>query len=148
MKHLTAISFSLILGFGFIFSGCETFCGRCYCDNFEAQTLILNDTVELRFGEVYCNADHRISLTFDSLYGDGRCPIGMYCLWEGNALLHLALEDKKEGASEFILNTFDNFLTDTTIHGIRYELIDLEPYPIVDVEYPQEAYTAIVLISD
>jgi hypothetical protein len=148
MKPFTAISFSLILATGLLISGCEIFCGRCYCDNYDAHALVLNDTVELRFGEAYCNADHRFMLTFDSLYGDGRCPIGMMCLWEGNARIHLTLEDKKEETSEFILNTFTGHLTDTAIHGIRYELIDLEPYPIVDVEYQQKDYIAIMLISE
>ena len=133
---------------GIIFPGCETFCGKCYCENFDAMDLPLNDTFQMSFEEAYCNPENRFVLTFDSLYGDGRCPIGLYCIWEGNARVHFTLEDKKEGISEFTLNTFSGFLTDTTIHGIRFRLIDLEPYPIVDVDYKQEVYTAIMLISE
>jgi hypothetical protein len=40
------------------------------------------------------------------------------------------------------------FRTDTTIHGLHYELIGLEPYPDIDEDYPEGVYTAIVLISD
>jgi len=147
MKQLTAFSLSLILIFVVFATGCETFCGKCYCETYDARSLPLNDTFEMKFGEVYCNGAERIRIAFDSLYGDGRCPIGVYCVWEGNARVHFTLEDKKEGTSEFILNTSGGLLTDTTIHGIVYELINLDPYPIVDVDYKQEVYTATMLIS-
>jgi hypothetical protein len=147
MKRLTAFSFSLILSLGVLIPACETFCGKCYCDNFDAQELPMNENFEMIFGETYCNPEHRIRLTFDS-FGDGRCPTGVYCVWEGNAKVTFSLEDKKEGSTEFTLNTFNGFLTDTTIHGIRYELIGLDPYPDIDFDYPQEVYVATMLISE
>ena len=148
MKLYHAVSVSLFLAFGVLQSGCETFCAKCYCDNVDAQNLVLNEPVQMKFGEVYCNPEYRITIAFDSLYGDGRCPTGVWCVWEGNAQVHFALNDKKEGASEFVLNTFDNFLTDTVIHGLRYELVGLDPYPDIEVDYPQEVYIATVLISE
>ena len=147
MKHLTAFSLSLILSLGVFIPGCETFCGKCYCDNMDAQVLPLNENFEMKFGEVYCNSDHRLSLTFESFH-EGRCPIGVYCVWEGNARVTFSLEEKKEGNSKFILNTVSGELTDTVIHGIRYELIGLVPYPDINFDYPQEVYTATMLISD
>ena len=147
MKRLIAFSVSMILTLVIFIPGCETFCRNCYCDNLDAQDLPLNEKFEMKFGEAYCNPDHKISLTFES-FGDGRCPTGVVCVWEGNARVTFSLEDKKEGSSEFVLNTFDGFLTDTTIHGLRYELIGLEPYPDIDEDYPKEVYTAMVLISE
>lgn len=133
---------------GLIIPGCETFCGKCYCNNYEDPVIRSDEAVGISYGTTYCCPDSRIRLTFDSLYGDGRCPIGLYCIWEGNARVHFTLEDKKDGTSEFILNTFSGELTDTTIHGVRIELINLEPYPVVDVDYQPKHYTAIVHISD
>jgi hypothetical protein len=147
MKHLTAFSFSLILSLGVFIPGCETFCGKCYCDNYDAQELPLNENFEMKFGETYCNPEHRFRLNIDSIQ-DGRCPIGVYCIWEGNARVYLNLEEKKEGNSKFFLNTVNGFLHDTTIHGIRFELIGLDPYPDIDFDYPQEVYVATMLISE
>lgn len=130
----------------FIF-GCETFCGKCYCDNMDAQNLPLKDTFQMKFGETYCNPENRFTLTFDSIH-EGRCPTGVFCVWEGNAQVFFTLNSKNEGTSEFILNTAGGLLTDTTIHSLRFELLNLDPYPHVDVEYPQEVYTASVLISE
>ncbi len=147
MKRLAALSISLILTLLIFIPGCETFCGNCYCDNYDAQDLPLNENFQMKFGEVYCNPDSRISLTFES-FQDGRCPTGVVCVWEGNAQVTFSLEDKKEGNSEFVLNTNDVFRTDTTINGLRFELIGLEPYPDIDEDYPEGVYTATVLISE
>ena len=147
MRLFKAILVSLFLAFLISLSGCETFCGKCYCDNVDAQTISLNEPVQLKFGEVYCNPDHRFRLSIDSIQ-DGRCPIGVYCIWEGNARVYLNLEEKKEGNSKFILNTVSGLLTDTTIHGLRYELVGLDPYPDIEIDYPQEVYIATVLISE
>ena len=147
MKHLTVLSFSLILILGMILPGCETFCGKCYCDNRDAQELPLNDTFQMSFGETYCNPEYRITLTFES-FQEGRCPIGVVCVWAGLARVTFSLEDKKEGHTEFVLNTGDGILTDTTIHGLRYELLGLEPYPHIDGDYPDGVYTATVRISE
>ncbi len=147
MKRLASFSVSLIFSLGLFFTGCETFCGKCYCENTDAQILPLNDTFNMKSGELYCQPDHRILLSFDSI-GEGRCPQGVYCVWEGNARVIFNLEHKKEGASEFTLNTFNGFLTDTSMHGIRIELIDLDPYPVIDVDFSLDSYSATVLISD
>lgn len=132
---------------GITISGCETFCGKCYCDNNDTQELPLNESFDMKFGEAYCNPEHRIILNFESFH-DGRCPAGVWCVWAGLAQVTFSLVDKKEGHSEFVLNIGDGIRTDTTIHGIRYELLGLEPYPNIDVEYPQSVYTATVLISE
>ena len=137
----------MILSLGILIPSCETFCGKCYCDNYDAQELPLNENFEMKFGETYCNPEHRVRLNIDSIQ-DGRCPIGVYCIWEGNARVYLNLEEKKEGNSKFILNTVSGFLNDTTIHGIRYELIGLDPYPDINLDYPQEVYTATMLILE
>jgi len=147
MKYMQALSVLVIFSLGMIIPGCETFCEKCYCDNMDAQDLPLNTNFEMKFGEAYCNPDHWISLTFAS-FQEGRCPTGVICVWEGNAQVTFSLEDKKEGDSEFVLNTNDVFRTDTTIHGLRFELIGLEPYPDIDEDYPEGVYTATVLISE
>lgn len=132
---------------GIIIPGCEPFCGKCYCNNKDAQDLPLNESFQMNFGELYCNPEQRITLSFNSFH-EGRCPIGVYCIWEGNAQVQFTMESRKEGSSEFILNTVSGSLTDTTIQSLHFELLKLDPYPHVDAEYPQEVYTATVFISD
>ena len=147
MKQLSFIVFFIILLSAFLYSGCELFQRDCYCSNYAAEELTLNDTVELRYSELYCNSKYEFRLSFDSL-SDGRCPIGMMCLWEGNARVKLIIQQPGKSISTFWLNTFDGFLTDTTVYSIRYELIDLLPYPDVDKDYSLDDFILHLKISD
>lgn len=99
------------------------------------------------YSELYCNSEHEFRFSFDSL-SDGRCPIGMICLWEGNARVKLIIQQPGKSISTFWLNTFDGFLTDTTVYGIRYELIDLLPYPEVDKDYSLDDFILHFKIND
>ena len=101
----------------------------------------------MKFGETCCNPDKSFTFNFDSIH-EGRCPTGVYCVWEGNAQVCFTMNSIKEGSSEFILNTVSGLLSDTTIHSLRFELLKLDPYPHVEKEYLPEVYTASVLISD
>ena len=147
MKQFSFIAFFIFLLFAFLYSGCELFQCDCYCSNYAAEELSLNDTVELKYSELYCNSEHEFSLSFDSL-SDGRCPIGMMCLWQGNARVKLVIQQPGKSTSTFWLNTFGGFLTDTTVYGIRYELIDLLPYPELENYYALDDFILHLKISD
>lgn len=147
MRQKTIFAISVLLLFALLISGCELFQCDCYCSNYAAEELTLNETVDLKYSELYCNSEHVFRLSFDSL-SDGRCPIGMLCLWEGNARIKLIIQQPGKSTNTFWLNTFDGFLTDTTVYGIRYELIDLLPYPEVDKDYQLDDYILKMRISD
>ena len=129
-----------------LFSGCELLLRENYCSPYVAGELILNDTLELRYGELYCNSKFEIRLAVDSIQ-DSRCPKGMYCIWEGNGRVKINLLHDGLIAS-FWLNTHANFLQDTLIHGLRYELIDLLPYPEVGQDYQLGDVRVLMRISD
>jgi len=145
MRQKATIGLFVFLLSAFLYSGCDN-CD-CFCAAYDAENLKLNDTIDLRYNELYCNSEHEFRLSFDSL-GDGRCPTGAYCIWEGNAYVDFII--KPEGGSEqtFTLNTHNRFLTDTTVNGIRFELINMLPYPVVDMDYSLDDYVLQVLISD
>jgi hypothetical protein len=125
--------------------GCEgiRFEGVC---NFESIHMVLNDTIEMRIGEVYCNQANGIRLECDSLVNDSRCPLGATCVWEGNAELSFILEQDSELLYEFNLNTNPGFRTDTTINDLRYKLIDLLPYPELDTVRDLDDYIIQLII--
>ena len=147
MRQLTIFVFSLLLLSGLLFSGCEDKNCNCLCSSFDAQELILNDTVYLKYNELYCNPEYEFQLSFDSI-SDSRCPIGAVCFWEGNASIRFIVQAIGNDSNTFRLNTNGKFLTDTVINGLRYELIDLLPYPEVDMDYQLDDYTLQLLISD
>lgn len=144
IKVISIIYVSLISGL--ILPGCEWLHADSYCSGYHIEQLKLNETLELRYGVVYCNPENGIRVWFDSIE-DSRCPLDVICIWEGNgrAKIHLEQSGIK---SAFWLNTFDHFLKDTLISGLRYELIDIFPYPESNKEYSLEDYSVHLHISD
>jgi hypothetical protein len=148
MKQYSFIVLSVILLFaGLLLPGCELFQRNDYCSNFAIEELPLNETLDMRYSELYCNAAYEIRLSFDSLQ-DSRCPTGAMCIWEGNGRVQLILKQGKENPTRFWLNTHVNFLTDTVVKGLRFELVDMLPYPEVDKDYQRKDYILQLRISD
>ncbi len=145
MKHTTFIALFIFLVSASFYYGCEN-C-NCYCSDYNVEELLLNDTVDLKYSTTYCNPEYEIRLSFDSL-SDNRCPIGAICVWEGNASMKFFIKQKGESDATFTLNTSGRFLTDTIVNGLRYELIEVLPYPVLDKDYQLDDYTLQLLISD
>ncbi|MCB8998843.1 MAG: hypothetical protein H6540_02075 [Bacteroidales bacterium] len=109
--------------------------------------LPLDESVELKKGNVKLNKEEGIRLIFDSLVEESRCPIGVECVWEGNAAAAFTCYNAQNIKTDFILNTNSSFVTDTLVFGYRIKLLDLKPYPIYNLEINPEDYTAYVEIS-
>jgi len=146
MRQRTFIALFALIFSTFLYSGCEKSQCNCICSEYDAKELTLNDTLNLKYSELYCNPEYEFRLSFDSL-SDGRCPIGAMCIWEGNARIKFIVQQSGE-SSAFWLNTHVSMQSDTVINGIRYELIDLLPYPVVDKDYQLDDYILQILISD
>ena len=137
----------LFLLTGLFITGCELFQGNRYCSDYGAEDLTLNETVDFKYSELYCNSKYEFRLSFDSL-SDGRCPIGAWCIWEGTARVKLHVQQSGKKTISFWLNTHSSLLTDTIVNDLRFELIDLLPYPEVDVDYSLDDYILQLKISD
>lgn len=146
MRQPGILILSIFLLSGLLSSGCENKCD-CFCGSYDALELRLNDTIDLKYSELYCNPDYKLRLSFDSLT-DSRCPIGAVCFWEGNASFQLIVKSESNETNSFKLNTNENFRSDTVVNGLHYELIDVLPYPHVDKDYQLDDYILQLVISD
>jgi hypothetical protein len=147
MRQKVIIALSAFLLSGLFLSECELLNRNGFCSEYYAEELILNKTVDLKYSELYCNSEHEFRVSFDSI-SDSRCPIGVLCVWEGNASVRLILKHDGENTTTFRLNTNSSFLTDTLVNGLRFELIDILPYPEVDKDYQLDDYILRMHISD
>ena len=122
------------------------------CDNGDGvsphnqMSLIIGETVEAAYKETLKNTFESISLSFDSLVVDSRCPIGVLCIWEGDAELIFTFS-KSSNNAKFSLHTHESSRNDTTAFGYNIELIDVRPYPHIDSTYVANNYSALVLVS-
>ncbi len=74
-----------------------------------------------------------------ALMNDSRCPANADCIWQGSAVVAIALETDRLHLLE--LNTYDN--PADTVDNISIELVSVEPYPVLgdDVELSDKEIT-------
>lgn len=147
MRRKAISIITIFLLSGLLIAGCERQQCGCFCFVYDAGELKLNEANDLVYNKLYCNPSYEIRLSFDSV-SDSRCPIGATCIWEGNGAVKLHVQQSGETPAVFWLNTHPNFLNDTVINGIHYELIDLLPYPELGKDYTLDDYTVQLLVTD
>lgn len=82
-----------------------------------------------------------LSITFEELLEDSRCPEGATCVWAGNGRVSIKLNELQAE-----LNTYLDPKT-TSLSEYSIELISLSPYPMIDRVIEKEDYMAEMLIS-
>lgn len=74
-----------------------------------------------------------LSLCFDSLIEDSRCPTGVECVWAGTAIAKFLFKVNND-QREMTLSTLKltGYPSDTTLMGYKVEFVDLLPYPNIN----------------
>jgi hypothetical protein len=84
--------------------------------------LNLNDTSEVCVGQLVGLSNNEIVFRFDSLIQDSRCPIGVVCVWQGNASIHITFP--------LHVDTLDTYFKPMISYAnYKIYLIDLLPCP-------------------
>jgi hypothetical protein len=85
------------------------------------QLIFLGEPFELKFGETAQMVDDRVSVTFDGVVEDSRCPLDVQCVWAGRfiAALSAALPDGTRQAFELQLGASEGVLGyDIALHEV------------------------------
>jgi hypothetical protein len=95
-------------------------------------------------------SDDKLSLCFDSLISDSRCPANAMCIWQGTAVAKFSLRKNNE-TNTFVLATINmspNYRKDTTMMGYKIEFVNLSPYPgTVQTPVPSDQIKAELKIT-
>lgn len=147
LKHLLnyGIRFIFLL-FVFLVLGISACEKDSLTDSLGTNELVSNDTLTIVFQDTLRNPAEKSWLTFSSVVADSRCPIGVVCVWEGNAEIAFMFFDG-EKSIDFNLNSNPMFVTDTTVLGFTFSLLVVNPYPHIDSLYTESDYSAKVLFS-
>jgi hypothetical protein len=78
---------------------------------------------------------------------DSRCPSGVECVWEGDAVVEFNFKSNTENKF-FTLHTNDNFQQDTIINNLKIKLLNVFPYPDFNNPTNQSDYSAELSISE
>ena len=87
-----------------------------------------------------------ISVTFEAVTEDSRCPRGAQCVWEGNASVRLTLGSGGETAGVILSSALDP--RRVAFAGYVVSLRDLVPYPVSEQPLEREPYVARIAIVD
>ena len=122
--------------------------GNCTGETLDPDLLIINDTIVLKPNEVKYSSDREISIMFDSVLNDSRCPKGVACIWAGNARVQFIFSCYGD-TTNFILNTLGGltFRTDTLVSGYRVKLLKLNPYPDLSYSIQQKDCRAEIIMN-
>lgn len=102
----------------------------------------VGDSVTLEVGQTAIFQDHGVAVTFVRLVEDSRCPIGVTCVWEGDAAVLVRVDTDGESTEEVLHTTLDP--RTATIDAFVVELLGVLPHPVDDV-LADPAQTRIVV---
>ncbi len=102
---------------------------------------------ELKANETRTLADENLRVRFDGVTEDSRCPIGVQCVWEGDAAVELTLEKPPTAADTRVLHTAGRFNRETDYAGLVIRLVDLEPRPREGASIAPEDYRVRLVVD-
>jgi hypothetical protein len=105
----------------------------------------LDQPFELRVGRSATVAGEGLTVSFQGVPSDSRCPTGVQCVWAGNAVVQVVLsKDGKALGAE--LNTNQ---APTSVDYLNYNvaLVSLAPYPSSGGSISQSQYRATFVVT-
>lgn len=116
------------------------------CDELNGpKDVALGEVFELKVSQTANLRGQSLSITFDGVPEDSRCPQGVECVWMGNARVALSLKQADQlGALE--LNTHLEPKEGTSL-GYNVRLLDLKPLPIAEKPTPPDQYVAVLVVT-
>ena len=114
----------------------------CQSENFP-DTFLFDLDERFQVGDEYCSSNRSLKFRITEI-NDSRCPADVICVWQGEAVVKIAIESPFPGT--LALSTF-NHLTDT-IGPYSFELINVAPYPVSTKTIQLDEYNVTLKIRE
>lgn len=102
------------------------------CNKDDDQSVDINEAFELDYRATKEFEDGNLSITFENLVEESRCPADAICIWEGRAVVEIKVQEEEEVAM-YILATSNSMNGDSllTFQHNNYEvkLLGVWPFP-------------------
>ncbi len=79
--------------------------------------------------ESFVVPDTSLTIVFEDVESDSRCPVRVTCVWAGDAVVRLRLEVPRARPVRHTLHTSEQLGRAITHEGTRIQLVTLEPLP-------------------
>lgn len=90
----------------------------------------LGQSFSLRVGEVAQTADGGLRVGFEGVSADSRCPKGEQCVWAGDAVARVWLQQGTGPRAVGELHTAQGAPQTLRLQGLELRLLRLDPYPV------------------
>lgn len=110
----------------------------------------LNNSFALNQGATACApGDDGLSIRFDSVSGDSRCPVGVQCIWAGraDAVLTLSLAGISQTTTLSTGDMSKGGAGETTFNGFTVRLENVEPPAKEGQKIEQKDYKARLVVT-
>jgi hypothetical protein len=119
----------------------------------EKASAVLNRPFEIKVGDSRQVADTDLTIRFENVVEDNRCPAQVICIQNGRAGIQLIVEEPDTRESEVVMYIPGRVETPFTDNGVvfhrgRYfKLLRLSPYPYPGTSIPSGSYEALLEID-
>ncbi|HEX6067671.1 MAG TPA: hypothetical protein VFZ05_02615 [Nitrososphaera sp.] len=113
----------------------------------ESVTAELDTPFELQVGQQAVIESEDVAVTFVEVAGDSRCPSDVVCIWQGQAMVTVAVEVDGEDMGEQTLIIGANPSPSAAFGQYSVRLVGLEPYPQSSAPTDPEDYVAGFVVS-
>jgi len=107
----------------------------------------IGKTFDLKVGESATVGPEDLAVGFGELLSDGRCPIGVFCFWEGDATVQMWAKLPGESRGDFQLHTYHGFKWKFSYKYYEITLVQVSPYPVYEVPTPPGDYVVTVQVD-
>ena len=109
----------------------------------------LDTPISLAMGEsASCtNCAEKMSISFTNIMEDSRCPTGTNCVWEGKAVIRLAVNMGKIQTIELMVKGNNKQRNTKSYRGYDFTFQTLSPYPKYGEEIKTEDIRFTVLVQ-
>ena len=104
-------------------------------------------SVNLKVNGCFDKFENDVKVCLDSVFNESRCPTGLVCVWEGDAVAAFTLT-KNKNITRFNLHVNDKFQKDTLIDGITIKLLNIFPYPVVNQQIDPKNYIVDISVTE
>jgi len=106
----------------------------------------LGQEFDVRIGETAAIAGELLTITFEQVVEDSRCPSNTTCVWAGTAVVRLGLRVGDSARGTVNLRTLSEAEAEAVFQKYRVRLVRLAPTPRDSSRIPAEQYVLTLMV--
>jgi hypothetical protein len=104
------------------------------------KNVVLDEEFELAPGESARIGATNLTVVFDSVSADSRCPVDVVCIWEGDATVAVSVRQSSGEKAVLELHTSAGSAREKPYGGYMVRLVGLQPQPRQGIPIPASDY--------